>query len=244
MHQALDWAAKKLLAAARRSMVLLFVATLSFIKGGVANGDVILSWNTFGNLGTETTEGSVANLGVAAADLTLGVGVISDANGNRFGGRAWFDAGDSAAGTTLAESITGNDFFQFIMTPNANTSINLTSFDFRWDRSGTGPDSVALRSSLDGFAADLGQVTGMVSGGAATTTDRTINLALNNITTGVTFRLYGFNATNSTGTGGFDTNANAPNVILNGSITAVPEPSSVAMLGLIVMGTTWFRRSR
>src|SRR5436190_5875909 len=131
---------------------------------------VLLSWNTFGNLGTETTEPSLANdPNLSPSNLTLGACVTSAANGNRFGGTAWFDAGDTNP-TTLAESIAGNDYIEFIVTPNAGTTFTPTSLDFVWDRSGTGPPNVTLRSSADGFAADLGTITGIVAGAFATNT--------------------------------------------------------------------------
>lgn len=213
------------------------------LLNGIAKADIILSWNTFGNTGNETIEASVANLGVAASNLTLGSGVNPSANANRFGGSAWFDTGDSPTGTTLAESISGNDFIQFVVIPNLNTSLDLTSFVFRWDRSANGPSSVALRSSADGFSANLGQLTGLTSGGAATSTNRTMNFLLSGITSTVTFRLYGFDGT-SGGTGGFDTADNAPNVILNGTITAIPEPSSLVLVGFAFAGASLFRRRK
>ena len=52
--------------------------------------------------------------------LTLGVGITPAANGNRFGGSAFFDTGDTNP-TTLAESVAGNDYFQLIVTPTAGS---------------------------------------------------------------------------------------------------------------------------
>ena len=167
----------------------------------------LLQWNTFGNLGTETTEPSVANDANIAGpvNLTLG-GVTAAANGNRFGGSGWWNTGNTAGGNTLAEAVAGNDYIQFIVTPNAGFSFTATSLVFTWDRSATGPSSVTLRSSADGFVSDLGTVTGMVSGGAATTTPRTITISsLSNITTATTFRLYGYAASATGGTGDLTT---------------------------------------
>jgi DNA/RNA endonuclease YhcR with UshA esterase domain len=193
---------------------------------GVLNGAQaqLLQWNTFGNLGTETTEPSVSNdPNLSAANLTLGPGITAAANANRFGGSGWFDTGNIPAGNTLSEAIAGNNYIQFVVAPNAGFSFTPTSFVFRWDRSGTGPSSVTLRSSADGFTADLGTLTGLISGGASTTTDRTITITgLTNLTTATTFRLYGYGATATGGTGGFDTNASGVNVQLNGTTTGGP----------------------
>lgn|GEM_PF-2901146 len=174
----------------------------------------LLSWNTFGNAGTETTEPSTANdANLSASNLTRGAGVSGALNGDRFGGNNWFDTGDTNP-TTLTESIAGNDYIEFIVTPTAGFSFTPTSLVFSWDRSGTGPGNVALRSSTDSFAADLGSATLA----ASLTTGNTITISgLTNLTMATTFRLYGYGATSAAGTGGFDTATNAVNVQLNGT---------------------------
>ena len=194
-----------------------FVLSLVFLCAGASAQ--LLQWNTFGNAGTETTEPSVANdANIAAANLTQGT-ITPAANGNRFGGNNWFNTGNTAGGNTLAEAVAGNDYIQFIVTPNVGFSFTPTSFVFIWDRSGTGPQNVTLRSSVDGFTADLGTITGIV--GAAFATNTITITGLTNITTATTFRLYGYGASATTGTGGFDANANAVNVTLNGTTAPI-----------------------
>ncbi|HEX5702908.1 MAG TPA: Calx-beta domain-containing protein [Pyrinomonadaceae bacterium] len=188
----------------------------------------LLDWNTFGNVGTETTEPSVFNnTNISAANLTLGAGVTGSGNGNRFGGNAWFDGGDTNP-TTLAESIAGHDYIEFIVTPNVGFSFTPTSFVFNWERSSTGPNNVTLRSSVDGFATDIGTVN---FPGTTLTTGNTITISgLTNLTTATTFRLYGYGATAGTGAGGFDTTTNAVNVSLNGTTAALPATYTWAPL--------------
>lgn len=205
---------------------------------------LIITWNTTGNLGTETSEPSVTNdAGLAASNLTLG-SVTPGANGNRFGGSGWFNTGNTAGGNTLSEAVAGNDYIEFIVSPNAGFQFTATSFDFIWDRSGTGPSAVTLRSSIDSFTSDLGSVSSMVSGGVATSTLRTISISgVSGISTSTTFRLYGYGATATGGTGGFDTSTIAPNVILNGTVSAVPEPTGILMVGAAI-GLVGFGRRR
>ncbi len=207
---------------------LLTIIGLAAISLSGANAQILLQWNTFGNLGTETSEPSVFNnTNISATNLTLGGGVTPAANGNRFGGSAWWDTGD-ATNSTLANAIAGNDYIQFIVTPNAGASFSLTSFVFSWDRSNTGPTSVTLRSSIDSFASDIGSVTGL---SASITTGNTISITgITNRNVATTFRLYGYGGTATGGTGGFDTSTNVVNVQLNG--TAIPEPTTVALIGL------------
>ncbi len=221
----------------KKVYVLLFLIVGGFVTNLHAQ---LLQWNTFGNIGTETTEPSVFNdpnlSGVT--NLTPGAGITPAANGNRFGGSNWFDAGNTVAGNTLAEAIAGNNYIQFIVTPNSGFSFTPTSLVFTWDRSASGPSSVTLRSSADGFTADLGTVVGMVSGGAATTTPRTITIStLTNITTATTFRLYGYAATTTGGTGGFDNASNIVDVQLNGT-TATAGGASITVTPTSLSGFT------
>ncbi|HEV7298912.1 MAG TPA: PEP-CTERM sorting domain-containing protein [Tepidisphaeraceae bacterium] len=207
-------------------------AIASIALSSAANAAELLGFNTAGNAGTETTEPSVSNDPLLLpSTLTLGSGITPTANANRFGGNNFFDTGDTNP-TTLAESIAGNDYFQFTVTPVAEASFTPTSFDFIFDFSSTGPNSVALRSSVDGYAENLGQLTTMTT---STVTFKSISISgLTDLTAATTFRLYGFGATATTGTGGLDAanGRTTPNVILNGTVTAVPEPASLGLLAL------------
>lgn len=207
------------------------------LVAGNSWGAAILTWSTTGNLGTETMEPSAFNSpGIQSADLTLGDGISVAGAANRFGGRGWSIA--------LNDSIANDDYIQFIVAPEGGFVFSVDSFAFSWHRSTTGPTSVALRSSLDSFASNIGQVTGITEGSNAL---RNIAVSgLNDISTATTFRLYGFGGTNAaTGTGGFNTsNATSPNVVLSGSVTAVPEPSSLALLTVCGVAGVIYRRRR
>lgn len=205
------------------TMRLKFLITLAFLAVSFGSFGQLLQWNTFGNAGTETTEPSVFNnANISSSTLTQGT-ITPAANANRFGGSNWFNTGNTVGGNTLAEAVAGNDYIQFVVTPNFGFSFTATSFVFSWDRSGTGPQNVTLRSSVDGFAADLGTVAPV----AAVGTFNTITIiGVSNVTTATTFRLYGYGATATGGTGGFDVATNVVNVQLNGT-TASSGPFSV-----------------
>jgi hypothetical protein len=172
----------------------------------------LLQWNTFGNSGTETTEPSATNnANIAAATLNYVGSLVNPAgNLNRFGGNNW------AIG-----ALSTSNYIQFTVTPNSGFSFSPTSFVFSWDRSAGGPSNVALRSSVDGYASNLGTV----AVAASLNTGYTISIVgLNNLTTATTFRLYGYGATGATGTGGFDCGLSAYNVILNGTTASTAQP--------------------
>jgi len=192
-----------------------------FIGFSEANAQ-LLQWNTFGNAGTELTEPSIFNdPNISSTNLTQGT-ITAAVNTNRFGGSGWFDVGNTVAGNTLAEAITGNDYIQFIVTPNSGFSFTPTSFVFQWDRSTSGPKNVTLRSSVDGFTTDLGSLVPAAALGFSNTI--TIS-GLNNIASATTFRLYGYGATATTGTGGFDLTSNVINVQLNGTTASAGSPA-------------------
>src|SRR6476620_8786025 len=61
-----------------------------FVGAYQVDAQTILTWNTFGNTGTETTEPSTSNTNVAATTLNYtGSSVIAASNTNRFGGTNW-----------------------------------------------------------------------------------------------------------------------------------------------------------
>ena len=163
-------------------------------------------------------------MGITAVDLTQGAGVNPSANMDRFGGSNWFDTGDTDP-TTLAEAVADNDYIEFVVTPIAGYFYNATSLVFNWQRSGTGPSSVTLRSSIDGFVADIGSVTGLPE---SISTGNTITISGHTgLVSAVTFRLYGYAATSTGGTGGFDVASNVVNVEVNGTATRL-SPTSVS----------------
>jgi hypothetical protein len=215
--------------------VVVTASVCALLAASNANATLV-EWNTAGNTGTETTEPSVitdVNI-VGPINLTLGAGVTAAANGNRFGGSNWFDAGD-AQPPTLANSIAGNDYIEFIVAPAMGFVFTPTSFAFTWDRSNTGPDSVTLRSSADSFATDIGSISNMASMSANSITIT----GLTNLSSATTFRLYGYDVGSGTagtsGTAGFDTapSSTVSNVVLDGFTAAVPEASSLLFGGLI-----------
>jgi hypothetical protein len=141
-------------------------------------------------------------------------------------GRFSFD--HQPLGATNADNVYANltgaidlgTYYQVTITPNTNFSINLSQITFRAQRSGTGVRTYAVRSSVDGYAANLAATvtptipelsveasntyffTTDVSGGY---NGSTITLAgFSNITAPVTLRFYGWNAEGTGGTFSID----------------------------------------
>lgn len=100
-----------------------------------------------------------------------------------------------------AGGINTNDYFQFSLTPVAGHSLNILSVVLSMRRSstgspaGSGPRSFSVRSSLDNYTTDL--LTASLTHNIAnyTITPSGFNL----LSSTVTFRVYGYNAANSSG---------------------------------------------
>jgi hypothetical protein len=173
----------------------------------------------------------------------------------------------------LAAAISTGDYYQWGFTVNPGYSAALSTLDFALRRSAIGAaTNYEVQYSLDGFAtpgslvADFnyygrssGTAPGTVTPFQWMTTDTagqdagnsisTINLtsisALQTLAenTTVTFRLYAYGA----GPTAADSNTiaigrtNGPTI--GGTLTAVPEPSTFALMGLAILGCTFRRKS-
>lgn len=200
--------------------IYFFLVMLLFVHAAQSQ---LLRWNTFGNTGLETTEPSVFNSpNISSSNMTMGAGITPAANTNRFGGSNWFDAGNTNP-STLAEAVAGNNYIEFIVSPNPGVTFTASSLSFWWGSSSSGPGSLALRSSIDGFSTNIGVVTGIASG--TFTYFMTIS-SITNINTTTTFRLYGYEATATGGTGGFDVASNVITAQLNGYTTGGVQPDN------------------
>ncbi|MDO7845592.1 choice-of-anchor D domain-containing protein [Hymenobacter sp. M29] len=125
----------------------------------------------------------------------------------------------NASNWPSSASIDPTKYVAFTFTPNPGYQAALTTLEFDELRSSaSGPTAYEVRSSLDNYASAV--ATGNTS---ATLTTQTVTLGatFNSIqnATGVTFRIYGYNASGSTSTWRQD------NVTLSGYVTAaVPSP--------------------
>lgn len=139
-------------------------------------------------------------VGTAAANTSVSPASLSPSipSGAYNGGTVYYGEGGWPTG-----SINTNMYVEFTLTPNAGYTLNLTNVDLNIRRSttgspsGAGPRQWALRSSIDGFAADLGS--GAIALNTTPTITVSLGLAFQNLMTPVTFRLYGYDVYNNPG---------------------------------------------
>jgi hypothetical protein len=139
------------------------------------------------NVSSPYTIGQFVDSNITVSGIGRGSGIFGINANNRYDARSW-----------KSDALDSNTYFEFSLTPNAGKRIDFISFVYSGQISVNGPSLFAFRSSVDGFASDIGMVTA---------TGTTVSLAapvFQNITSPITFRFYGWAA--NTGTGTFSIN--------------------------------------
>ena len=144
---------------------------------------------------------------------------------------------------TAADSVSGNRYFQFTITPDSGYQLDLTSLTFDVSRGGAStPRGWVLRSSVDGFASDI--ATDTIPTVQPTLTAVSVGLggaSYQGLTGDITFRMYGYMPSQGPFIG-----LNFDNLNLNGGVSLVPEPgelAAVAAAGLLAWAG-WRRRTQ
>ncbi len=140
----------------------------------------------------------------------------------------------SATKWTTSATYDPNDYFEVTLTPATGYQLTLSNFQVDARRSDTGPQTWELRSSVDGFGTVLGSETLPISSDFYPAQQLSIPKAYANLDSAVTFRMYGYGASGTLGTG----TLRIDNLIIDGEITPVPEPAGWFVLaGLVLLGS-------
>jgi hypothetical protein len=181
---------------------------------------------------THSTFGTPGNFSIAAT-LT---------NESEFSG----DTGPVLSGSNWSTGgIDLTKYFSLAITPAAGVQVDFGYLQlplWRETQVGdTGPNLWEVRSSLDNYAARIGSVADIGSAGYAAPAKQIFDLSsLPNVSSAITFRIYGYGATNATGSAGV--RAIQDKVFTEAN--AVPEPVSGLLLGLGVTGFLAMSRRR
>ncbi len=223
---------------------------ITFITGvGISNlyGAPIVDYNFTGNDGDDTQSSSNVAVNLVASDLSLTAGL--SASSSLPGNDNTLDT-YSMSGFSTGTSIDLSSYIEFTLTPDSGYKMDLDSVTMYFIRSGSGPQDVELRSSVDSYASTIAATTMSdaantgtgYSGGAPTTaltfSSGALGASFDNLTSAVSFRIYGFDAESSTGNlrlVNSDGSGSPTPWQVDGAVTVIPEPSSMA-LALISLG--------
>ncbi|MBK8623908.1 MAG: T9SS type A sorting domain-containing protein [Saprospiraceae bacterium] len=151
------------------------------------------------SLSNPFTLGQTVDPNITVSGIGRGIGITGNAGSNRYNANSW-----------NTPSFDADAYFYFTLTPNSGSSLNLISFVYTGQASGTGPTSFQFSSSIDGFSSSIGS-----PNGAGTTIDLS-GTSFQNITSEITFRIYGWGASSAAGT--FSIN----DFTFNGTTTSLP----------------------
>jgi hypothetical protein len=227
--------------------------TLSFILlASLSFGQVFNATYDF-SLVTTTSGQTDPSPVPTAPGLTFGSFVAVNPSATNTTGAGRFSFIDQPLGAVASDNVYANHtgviglgtYFQVVVTPLAGTTLDLTQITFTSQRSGTGIRTYAVRSSVDGYAANLPASINPANAELsvqpgnifyrtldATTTAQigstiTLGTGFTGITTPVTLRFYGWNAEASGGSFSID------NVVISGSTTILSvKQNSIAGLNV------------
>lgn len=202
---------------------------------------------TYSFTGAAGNQASTAASGVASglqsgATVTRGIGITAQTQPNSMNSSGW----------TTSSSPNTNDYYTFTITPSAGFQVSFTNLQINVQRSSGsgsndgGPTAGVVRSSLDSYGANIGSSFTIGTSASEVTIDLS-GAAFQNLTSAITFRIYGYNAENSDGTFRLQySNASAPGIQVNGTVAVIPEAQSYvfASLGLSMVGFGYFRSRR
>lgn len=198
----------------------------------------------FGSTGEETLAPTTTNSDVAASSFgTNGITAASGGYAAGVGGNPNRAINYQGWALNPVEGIpTGvintNKYYTFTITPNSGISMSFNTLTFAARRSGQGPQTIEVRASPDNYVATLSTLTPGNGNFNTTPSPLSTNLsgaAFQNLTTAVTFRIYGYQADDANGTLRLD------NVVLDGTTqAAVPVPFGFTPIwGIAVNGVVF-----
>lgn len=153
------------------------------------------------------TNGQTVAANITVSGIGRGSGIAASSASNRYSASGW-----------NTSSLDINKYFYFTLTPNGGYEIDFTNFVYTGQASGTGPVNFAVRSSLDGYTANIGSAT------AGGTTIDLSGATYKNISSSITFRFYGWGASAAGGT--FSINDFTFNGTVNYTGAASPSQAS------------------
>jgi len=225
------------------------VAALFVLGLPGAHAVTLLSYD-FGTNANPTVEDPGLTGGTVTPNFS--VGILGTDWGRSGAGNMFVRARDNANTNNIlpldgAGAIANNTYFSFIVTPDVGQTMDLNSLAFDFGATNSSASNwqsrYSVRSSLDGFTSTLSFGENLVNtGGALDLQNASLSLgsAFDNLTSSVTFRIYAYGQPVS----GLQQSSQVwrlDNIVLDGTISAIPEPSTYALLAGGLAALVWLR---
>jgi len=204
-------------------------ATLAVALGVASNvtADVILAKYDFsGQSGSQSaTPVTLEDSHVTATSILRGAGISPSTYANSMC--------STSTNWPLGSAVPANDdhYYEFSLSPDRGYKMPISAIRYQTGSLNFGPGSYQLRDSLDNFSSGFTQATGA-------NTSITDDTSLVDLTSTITFRFYGFNSSSISGAAFFlANNSSAGGLVMEGSISPVPEPSAyfLVLTGILAM---------
>lgn len=203
-------------------------AAIAILGANVAQADLLVGWDFAGISGI--TAGSVTS-NVADADMddtstmliSRGSGLTPASNSGGYAANNWSTPFDAT------------DYYEFNAIADDGYIFDVTNVTLNIRRSSTGPSNFVIRSSADNFTSDLDTFVAVANGGYVAPVSVSAQ-------TNVTFRLYGYDASGAAGSMNLGGAGN--DLVIQGTISVVPEPGTLAILSLGFLSLYGIRRRR
>lgn len=208
------------------AMVVWVLSTAFVAQAGIVTFDLS------SQPGNQSSTSPVVASNVFASSLVRGPGIAAASGAGSI----------NASGFTTIPAIDLSDYFQFTVSAAEGYALNATQLAFGERRSASGVREFTVRTSLDAFQSFNFERTVSLPDDA-NLRNHVIDLeGISNFQGTVDIRIYGYASEASSGTWRLVNHNEQGGVVLNGSVTAVPEPSSLVLLGAMAGTGLLFRR--
>lgn len=164
--------------------------------------------------------------GITVTGLTRGIGILMNNSGGDFNSSDW-----TTSSPSLSNAKANNDYLEFSIQVDAGSLLDLNEMKIKMDRSSSGPNNVEIEYSTDAFSTTGSSVyNGTVSASGSIHTVTLTGIATLSATNVITFRIFAWGASSSSGT--FDIEG------FNNTYTAQGWTPSISDPGIAIEGCT------
>ncbi|MBN8674013.1 MAG: T9SS type A sorting domain-containing protein [Chitinophagales bacterium] len=203
-----------------------FLLAMMMAVSGAFGQNII--WN-FGTAAGNAAPSTNSTTNLTISDITQGNNngtttllTTTSASTGYAGASGQYNAGAAARIGALNTGASGSAYFEFTLTPDAGFTVSVTAISFGSRSTATGPQAVAIRSSLDAYASDYA-TDGLLANSTWALKTPSVTAITSAVGTAVTIRIFGYNGAGSPGAG--TANWRIDDLALTVNVTGGASPS-------------------